>query len=391
MIDFDIDKYCSGCGACSNVCPVNAIEMRENDEGFLIPEVTASTCIRCGKCELVCPHLNREKVHVSDGYVKGVWLYSSKNDTAKMKSSSGAACFDLGLRMIEKGGYLAGCIWNEDLKAVHQIGSSADFLEQTQGSKYVQSETGSVYKKVIELLKDGGSVLFTGTPCQATAMHNIVMSNCKNNRNHLITLGVICHGVSSPVVWESYKNFEAERKGSPLVSVNFRDKSKEGYKKSYCRYDYADGHTTYLPTFLPSSKYIEATLVYNLSMRNSCCHCDCKGINSGVDVIVGDWYAAYQGEGKLGTSCIVANTEHGKNFVLDSLSNLRDFSYEPILQKNAMIEQSIALSPNRSLFLARIKDHHYWDRVEELYPPKYKYKKLLIKLGLYDVLKRFIG
>lgn len=391
MINFDFDQYCSGCGTCFNVCPVEAIIMRENDEGFLMPEVESAKCIHCGRCEQVCPHLNREKFLDPEKAVKAVWLYSSKNDTAKMKSSSGAACFDLGQKMIESGGYLAGCVWNKQLKAVHQIGCDMDFVMKTQGSKYVQSETGFIYKKVIELLKGDGSVLFTGTPCQAAAMHNIVMSSCKNRRDQLVTLGVICHGVSSPAIWESYKKYDTERVGSPIVTVNFRDKSKEGYKKSYCRYDYADGRTTYLPTYLPSSKYIEATLVYNLSIRNSCCHCDCKGINRGVDVIVGDWYAEYQGEGKLGTSCIVANTEHGKEFVLGSLSGLRNFSYELILQKNTMIEKSIGPSPNRSIFLERIKDYHYWDKVEELYPPKYKYKKLLVKFGLFDLLKRVVG
>lgn len=388
MIDFDFNMDCSGCGACFNVCPVNAIKMVESNEGFLIPYVNKDKCINCGKCDRVCSHLNGV---ASGGNVEAVWLYCSSDDEAKKRSSSGAACYELSKAIIYKDGFVAGCIWDEELKAIHDIGNDEAFLKRTQGSKYVQSNTTDVYSKVIEKLKAGKIVLFTGTPCQANAMHNVVMNTCSNYRDNLITLGVICHGVASPLVWESFKSYSEKKEGSRLVAVNFRDKTKEGYKKSYCYYEYANGRSTYLPTYLPSSKYIEATLVYNLAIRNSCAHCECKGINQGIDLVVGDWYAEYKDEGRLGTSCIVAFTERGKLFAESSLHGLRISDYSMILEKNSFIEKSIKESPNRDKFFERIVDNKYWDRVEELYPPKYKYKKLLIKLGLFDIIKRIVG
>lgn len=392
MIDFEFNSFCSGCGACCNVCPINAITMVPNAEGFLLPKIDKNICINCGKCEAVCPHLNKEQVHPAKADVKAVWLYASPDDEVKYRSSSGAACFEFGKTILKTGGFVAGCIWDKDLVARHAVGKTEDLLIKTQSSKYVQSDTGNVYKAVLELLKKGNTVLFTGTPCQATAMHNIVMNfGNKKFRKNLITVGVLCHGVASPMVWESFKKFAAKQEGSPLVKVNFRDKSKEGYKKSYCHYEYANGRSTYLPTFLPSSKYIEATLVYNLAIRNSCSHCDCKGINTGIDLIVGDWYAEYQGEGKLGTSCIIAFTEHGKTFAESTLVGLRVFNYESIVRDNSFIEKSINKSPNREKFFERIGDCNYWSHVEELYPPKYKYKKLLVKLGIFEFLKRIIG
>ncbi len=34
------NKYnCTGCGACSKVCPSSAIKMREDEKGFLYPEI----------------------------------------------------------------------------------------------------------------------------------------------------------------------------------------------------------------------------------------------------------------------------------------------------------------------------------------------------------------
>lgn len=392
MINFELNQYCTGCGACENICPVNAIEMVQNEEGFWMPTVDESGCINCGKCDKVCPHMTSVTRNEQCGKTEGVWLYASKNDEAKMKSSSGAACYELCKAMMNQNGYFSGCIWNDELVATHVVSNNEAILEKTQGSKYVQSIMSNNYEDIVELLKAGKKVIFTGTPCQATAVHNYVnhIENSKY-RKYLITVAVICHGVASPIAWETYKKWVGEEQNSSLVKVNFRDKSKEGYKKSYCRYEYKNGTVTYLPTFLPSSKYIEATLVYNLAMRNSCANCESKGINTGIDIIVGDWYSQNQGEGKLGTSCIVAFTERGRKFAEESLENLRDFSYKQIVKENGFIEKSIMPASNRKIFFENIKDYRYWNKVEELYPRKYKYKKFLIKAGLYDLIKRIIG
>ncbi len=47
--DTDADA-CTGCGACAEICPVDAVEM--GSEG---PEVDLSWCIGCGVCATVCP------------------------------------------------------------------------------------------------------------------------------------------------------------------------------------------------------------------------------------------------------------------------------------------------------------------------------------------------
>ena len=46
---------CCGCGACYAICPVKAIEMKEDEEGFLYPYINTEICIECFRCYVVCP------------------------------------------------------------------------------------------------------------------------------------------------------------------------------------------------------------------------------------------------------------------------------------------------------------------------------------------------
>ncbi len=85
-------------------------------------------------------------------------------------------------------------------------------------------------------------------------------------------------------------------------------------------------------------------------MRNSCAHCDCKGVNGTIDLILGDWYAEYTGEGAMGTSCIAAFTERGLEYVNDNLRNMKTLEYDSILEKNALIEKSSLKSSRRDDF-----------------------------------------
>ena len=47
-------KSCCGCSACYAVCPAGAIEMKEDEEGFLYPRIDPDKCVRCRRCLQVC-------------------------------------------------------------------------------------------------------------------------------------------------------------------------------------------------------------------------------------------------------------------------------------------------------------------------------------------------
>ena len=54
MINLVSKKKCTGCSACSSICPKNSIEMKRDNEGFLYPTVSEN-CIECGLCMDNCP------------------------------------------------------------------------------------------------------------------------------------------------------------------------------------------------------------------------------------------------------------------------------------------------------------------------------------------------
>lgn len=47
-------ENCCGCSACYAICPIRAISMEPDGEGFLYPSVDAEKCVRCYGCISVC-------------------------------------------------------------------------------------------------------------------------------------------------------------------------------------------------------------------------------------------------------------------------------------------------------------------------------------------------
>ena len=46
-----VDKSkCIGCGACTSICPVGAIELVDG-----VAQINKDVCVDCGTCEVTCP------------------------------------------------------------------------------------------------------------------------------------------------------------------------------------------------------------------------------------------------------------------------------------------------------------------------------------------------
>ena len=192
MIRISNKRYCCGCGACYSICPVNAISMESDIEGFLYPLVDERVCIDCGMCERVCPELKgiSEKVHYQRGFI-----IQHKNETVRRQSTSGGAFSAIAERVIQKDGVVFGAAFDSNMKVCHQMAETEGELVKFRNSKYVQSEIGDSFRLAKGFLDENRWVCFSGTPCQIEGFKGFL------NKDYpiLITIDVVCRDRKSGV------------------------------------------------------------------------------------------------------------------------------------------------------------------------------------------------
>lgn len=209
---------CTGCGACYNRCPRDAIVMQADAEGFLFPSVTEN-CVHCGLCLRVCPAENAPPFYPQP-QVYAVWADAE----TRAVSSSGGAFSVLADHILQNGGAVCGAAYTEDYLGVrHTWVESADGLPRLRGSKYVQSDTGLTYRDVKRFLESGRPVLYTGCPCQIAGLRQYL------GRDYpaLYLADIVCHGAPSPQVYRSYLQEKAG--GRKIARLDFREKTHWGW------------------------------------------------------------------------------------------------------------------------------------------------------------------
>lgn len=111
MLNFDMNEYCYGCGTCKYVCPKQAIKMINNEDGFIIPKIDESRCIKCGLCEKKCIYLNKVISNSkTDITASSCYMMYFLNDKI-LESASGGIFYGIAVKAIELGYEVCGCIY----------------------------------------------------------------------------------------------------------------------------------------------------------------------------------------------------------------------------------------------------------------------------------------
>ena len=219
---------CNGCGTCALVCPVQAIAMIEDLEGFFYPEIDKNKCVKCNKCKNVCSNFPKD----NDFQIRA---YATKNkDMSKRNKSTSGGMFKIFAEyVLEKNGVVFGVKLNENLEAVHDYTENIDGCEKFSGSKYVRSSLNNSYKKAKEFLEDDRYVLFTGTPCEVQGLRTFLNKDYEK----LVLCEIICHSNPSPKVLEMYIKNTEKNYGKRAKSIFFRSKNTEMNNGPYIEFE----------------------------------------------------------------------------------------------------------------------------------------------------------
>lgn len=229
-------------------------------------------------------------------------------------SSSGGIFFSLAKQVIEEKGVVCGAAFDSDLKVRHILVETFSDLKRLQGSKYVQSEMGRMYKAIASLLADQRTVLFSGVPCQVSGLYSFLEANKIPYFGKLITMEVLCHGVPSPGIFFDYIQ-ELERElNEKIIAYAFR--SKDLNKNFTIKIVDESGKVRYRNA-LTDPYY--AGFLSNLTLRPSCYRCRFCGKERKADITAGDFWGIEKAPVskilKNGCSLVICNSLQGERFL----------------------------------------------------------------------------
>ncbi len=348
-------KNCTGCGACFNKCPVKAISMKYNREGFLEPVIDKNKCVNCGLCKNVCPQLADE---LKLNEVKSVYGIKCV-DNIRENCSSGGVFGAISNWAIKNKGVVFGAAYSKDFKKVEHIKvEKLDDLKKIYKSKYLQSDTENIYNEVKKALENNNNpVVFAGCPCQVEALKKFLNKDYEN----LILIDILCHGVVSPKAYQKFlEEFVGDTK-SQIVNVDFRPKelgwatknlmvqTQDGTKRV------SRGNETYFNAFL-----------WGYSQREVCFDCKYAQKNRPGDITLGDFWGINNIDPKIndnrGVSLVFANSSKGeivideiKKYVSESKKYNYDKMFDAVKDVNWAMYKPGIKPFNRDVFFYRLQ------------------------------------
>lgn len=336
---------CSGCEACANACPRDAIRMEPDAAGFPFPRIDPQRCVGCGLCRSVCPFRNasRRKATTDGERTPRVFAVQRKDESGLLGSSSGGAASLLAESVVESGGIAFGAAFDESFSEVRH--RSAGTVEETvpfRKSKYVQSRIGDAFRRVKSALEAGSRVAFFGTPCQVAGL----LAFLGNRPERLLAVDFFCHGVPSPLLFRKYVEWLGTQLGGAVRGFDFRDK-RRGWNV------WVSVRSKEQEVVRPADRdpYMVWFLKHH-SIRGSCLACPFRNGRSPADVTVGDFWRIrpnqLDADVSKGVSKVVLRTDRGVE-AFESVRN-RTFANEQGSFSGAAYKQPKA-PVSRSAFL----------------------------------------
>ena len=310
---------CYGCGVCAVSCPIKIIDIVLDKDGFYSPSIVdESRCIGCGACIDVCSYLH-DGLSVANPVLNSYASWSNDAEV-RYKCSSGGVGFELGSALLKEGYKVCGVRYNVEKEiAEHYISETETELEQSIGSKYIQSYTVDGFRSIRRKEK----YLVTGTPCQIDSFRRYIQ-RFKVEDNFLL-VDFFCHGVPSMLMWRKYLK-DVKKLTGEIKSVTWRNKFA-GWKRSYTFCIKGD-QDTYI------SKPYMADAFFCLFLSDVClgkaCYDKCKFKldSSAADIRIGDLWGQSFSSNDEGVSAAITFTKRGDDVLTQSNCVLQKIPFE---------------------------------------------------------------
>ncbi len=293
-------NQCSGCGACVACCPVNAIKFIEDRHRRRTPEIDPERCIECGLCVKTCP-INHGGF-LSEQESEKCYALRAKDKGKISGCSSGGVATVISGHIIEQGGHVFGCRFNEAAELLFTECSTEEELETIKGSKYVQSNLTRCYPEIRKRLENGEKVLVVGLPCQIAGVKGYLKKEYEN----LFLVDLICHGVPPAVYLQEHL-----RKYSKTGFQKIRFRGKDGFVLALSD---GSGQEVYAARARRDEYYYG--FLQGLIYRENCYRCQYATIKRVSDITIGDFWGLdkstlkHDYDGPISVGLI--NTEKGR-------------------------------------------------------------------------------
>lgn len=352
MIIIDDINNCTGCGLCFDRCPHKAIILDYNN-GFLYPEIEVSKCTECGLCRKVCPQNSFVPINS-----KKVFAAYSKDEYARMSSSSGGIFTELSNIIIAKGGIVFGVKYDNDWNPVFDCASTIEECEKFKVSKYAEANLENIYPLIAEKISTNKIILFTGLPCQVSAINNRFP-----RATNLFTVDLICNSVPSNIVLQEYLKAIKMQEGD-ITYLNMRYKKTLWEQSLYYFKIYKNDkfliRTSDKHRLINSYKEL---FFGKFSTRKSCFNCKYRGINRSGDLSIGDFWninsiVPDMNDGK-GTSIVLVNSQEGESLLKSLYINLKEVNLEKVLQSRCIPTDNPVMPSSYSTFWNDFESNGY--------------------------------
>lgn len=370
IVLFKKKEDCCGCGACLNICPKDAITMKEDEYGFLYPYINIEKCIKCKLCKKVCYFQNEDVKNEPIKTYAGVL-----KDKERLKNSASGGIFvGLAKSILDNKGIVYGAAFSKEWNVKHIDVKNNDELVKLQGSKYTQSNTEKTYLDTKRALTEGKVVLYSGTPCQIHGLYGFLGKDYDN----LLTVDIICHGVPNNKMFKEYLKYLEGKNDGKINSFTFRDKSL-GWGKNGKVKILSNGRIKNKKLWESSSSYL-----YYFSKgwicRESCYKCKYASSKRPADLTIGDYWGIENmhpeylnkkdWNEKNGISGVIFNSEKSINFFENIYIDidLKKSCIKKLSKNNAQLKYPS--NPEKREEILREYIDNGWDGVENLFNKK---------------------